>query len=307
MELKLKKERIYFVDTARGIYLYWMIIVHSLTQASIPRGHPLWLLQPGGWTTICFIMLSGFSVAFFFLDHPQNTASKNRILRRANEIAIIAYLSNLFFNSMRLVVESNFTLGNVFKIATFQYKWGISGILIPIALILYAAPLLIKLAYKISPWLLLTIAIIINAVVEITILYIPESIQENFFYQTCFADKAPYFDFPLIVFACLGMFSFSIGVLYKRGLLTQKVWLTYITPIGLIIYTLYKLFPHVAMITPDFVLFFIKFLCSVGLAFIISNLKVFLYLRNFLNGNTGYHNDHCDHRTFCFSVSDKRE
>lgn len=279
--MELKKERIHFIDTARGIFLYWMIAVHSLTLSGLPRDSILWLLQPGGWATTSFVMLSGFSAALIFFKNKKGfLASKKRILRRSKEIAIIAYLSNLVFTSLRLIIESSFSIDALIKIATFQYKWGISGALIPIALILWLTPLLIALTYKSSPWTLFSIMFLINTIIEVIPIYSPTVIQENMIFQICFFFDTPYFDFPIIRLTGLAMLSFSLGILFKKEILSQKHWV-YITPICLLIYILYKVSPFVEFIILEFVLHTIKFLISIGIALILCKLPFLLYLRKF--------------------------
>lgn len=287
MQTKLiakNKLRIHFVDTARGIFLYWMIVGHSLHIAGVPREDPLWFLRPGGWATTCFIMLSGLSIALVFFESSRGyIKSRNKLLHRTKEIAIIAYVSNLLFTCLKLILESSFSTEAFIKIALFQYPWGISAVLIPVVFVLLLSPLMMKIASVMSPWLLFTIMVVLNGVVALIILYAPEPLQNNTFFQICFlhTNQNPYEFFPFITFTSLSLFSFSVGVLLKKGLLKQKHWI-YIMPISMVIFIGYKISPLMVTIVPEFIITFIKFFVGLGIAFIICHLKFLSFLQRIL-------------------------
>ncbi len=275
-KLKLKKtisSRISYIDVARGIFLFWMIAVHAMVIANLPDNSPLKLIRPSGWATTCFIMLSGLSIAMVFLSKKRDySAVKRRLLNRAREIAVVAYVSNLAFVSLKLMISGTFTFDLFIRIATFQYPWSISSILLPVTITLLVSPLLIRLATRISSWSLFGLMILLNLSTSAVDMYTPDSVRDTVWFEICYESGNIYGIFPLVRFVLLSFWSFSLGVLLKKGSLTLKSWWV-IMPVCCAAYWFYSSFFEFRAFIPYFVLEANKLLISLGIAFIMCNVQ----------------------------------
>jgi peptidoglycan/LPS O-acetylase OafA/YrhL len=153
--------RIEHIDVARGLLVMWMVVGHALTVARIPPTHPLQLLRPAGWSTICFAMLSGFALAVIYGRRDDALpVVRRRLWHRGTQLLVIAFVSNLVSLLITLWVSGNLSAAGVVSIVTFRVPWTISGILIATGLLVLASPGLLWLrrrfgALKLSLALLL--------------------------------------------------------------------------------------------------------------------------------------------------------
>ena len=86
------------IDICRALLFILMMNTHALTIAGIPKHH--WLLSdcwlPNGWATAAFVVLSGFGVGYIYAGRPADGARDRAIRRRALEIILVMFGSNIF-------------------------------------------------------------------------------------------------------------------------------------------------------------------------------------------------------------------
>lgn len=191
------RKRVYFIDVTRGILIIWMILSHAIGRAEIPSHHIFQLLRPHGWATYGFVMVSGFSIGYLFRwTSGTGNDLQHKLLKRALQIAAIAYFSNLIFISAKLFLGNKLNLEILFKIATFQYPWGYSSILIPTTLLLLIAPWLLKKSSKNSPIALLIASSVIVTIVSFLVTYYSKFYMQSPVFQVLFT-RNHYVVFPI--------------------------------------------------------------------------------------------------------------
>jgi hypothetical protein len=157
--------RIDYIDVARGLFVTWMLIAHSLALARIPPDHWMQGLRPAGWATVCFVMLTGFGLAVVNLSRPSLPEGLGRRLyRRALQLVVIAYVSNLASEAITSAINGTLSLAYLRDVACFNVSWTISGSLIPIAITVALAPSLIYVARRIHPAYLFLSVTVLGAV-----------------------------------------------------------------------------------------------------------------------------------------------
>jgi hypothetical protein len=144
--------RIEFIDIARGLFIVWMIVGHSLSMAGVPLDHPLQWLRPTGWATFCFVLLTGVTIALVYIS-PGRVKSRTRakLWRRAFEIGLIAFLSNSASRMVTASLSGELSVTYVWAVLTFQIPWTISSILIVTTCVLLSAPVLLWFSRTVPP------------------------------------------------------------------------------------------------------------------------------------------------------------
>jgi hypothetical protein len=141
-----------YLDASRGLFVAWMLIAHSLTLAGIPANHWMQHLRPAGWASVCFVMLSGFGLAAVNLGRPtERDGFARRKYRRAFQLVVIAYLSNLASGFIVSAINGTLSAAYLLDVATFRVPWTISGSLIPVAAIVALSPALVAVARRVRP------------------------------------------------------------------------------------------------------------------------------------------------------------
>ncbi len=144
-----RTERIPYIDMARGLFLILMASTHAMTLAGIQSASFLarWGL-PRGWATTGLIMLCGFMVATFARQMEERSRIRQRVVRRAKELLVVMLASNAIMMAIRQLVthetEPLFSL-EWWSGVLVGSEWSISGILLPIGLLLLVCPVLVAL------------------------------------------------------------------------------------------------------------------------------------------------------------------
>ena len=145
------------IDICRALLFILMMNTHALTIAGIPKHH--WLLTdfwlPNGWATAAFVVLSGFGVGYIYSARKADAARDQAVRRRAREIILVMFGSNVFFAALRQAAggaaDAITTPGWWIGFLTLDTPWTISGVLMPTALVLLAFPYLFHWIKR-SPW-----------------------------------------------------------------------------------------------------------------------------------------------------------
>ncbi len=139
--LASKNNRLAYVDFMRGWMICLVVIAHCFGQSAMQQDSWLWNLNPTGWATKVFVMLTGFSALVILrADRKENA---NRIYRRALQVALIALISN-----MLSVMLTKVSITAAIDSLLFRLPWTISQFLIPTALILAISPSVARLCHR---------------------------------------------------------------------------------------------------------------------------------------------------------------
>ena len=140
-----KARRIDYVDVSRGLLILLMFVVHAATPCIPAIRDPiqrLWILQIA---TTGFAMMAGYTVGIRY-DATTSVPEPRRLWRRCIELLIVMFWSNcllglgkLYFTQQPdLAMLTSWFLG----LLTFRTEYNISGVLLPIALLLPLLPLI---------------------------------------------------------------------------------------------------------------------------------------------------------------------
>ena len=146
----VSRKRVEFIDITRGLLLLFMVHVHALFLAGVPEFNAsrslLWL--PQGLAHSSFVILSGFAIGHLFFQSSRNLRqSQQKLLRRAKEIFLVMFVSNVLLLGIKHLVQGNLALLGTLDwwigLFTFQTPYSLSAILIPTALLCLLAPLIL--------------------------------------------------------------------------------------------------------------------------------------------------------------------
>lgn len=134
--------RIGYIDLARGLLIVSMIVVHAATpcEPEIRKiVQQLWVL---GIATTGFTMLAGYTAGVRYTLGVVSEASKMH--RRALELLVVMFYTNLSMTLVKLYlsgeVESVVTWPWFIGLFSFQTPYNISGVLLPISIVLLLCP-----------------------------------------------------------------------------------------------------------------------------------------------------------------------
>jgi hypothetical protein len=207
-------KRISAIDTTRGILFVLMTSTHALTLANVADvsifRSAYWL--PGGWATTSFIMLSGYTIAFAYPWQNRDYRSiRKRLYRRAKEILLVMFFSNIVMLSMSyamagnlsVLAQSNWWVG----LFTLQTEYSISAILLPTAVLLFIAADLALICEKIKIIPFAAIALVM--VIMVTIISRDKLLPMSHLTDIMLYGGVGGFSiFPLLA---LGVFGLSLG------------------------------------------------------------------------------------------------
>jgi len=212
-----QNNRVTFIDAARGLFIFWMLAAHTLTLADVPADHFLQVLRPAGWSTLNFIMLTGFSLAIFYSTSSSlKQGTQGKLLRRALQVGVIALVSNFFFVILRYIAGGNLDASALFQILSLQTPWTISAVLLPTAIVLCASPFLLRTLFRIGPLPFFSLATVLVLLLECTVQYHVSSFRDVSWFSACFETDNAYFGgFPVIKMATFAIWSFGLGSLIR--------------------------------------------------------------------------------------------
>ena len=144
-EFVLKARRIDYVDVSRGLLVLLMFVVHAATPCIPAIRDPiqrLWILEIA---TTGFAMMAGYTVGIRY-DATTSLPQPRRLWKRCSELLIVMFWSNCLLGVGKLYVTQQpdaTTLTSWFLgLLTFRTEYNISGVLLPIALLLPLLPLI---------------------------------------------------------------------------------------------------------------------------------------------------------------------
>jgi hypothetical protein len=145
-----KTERLQFLDTTRGILLVLMASSHAVGIAAVSRNNffaSSWWL-PRGWAAGAFVILSGFTAATVLPWENDPARATSRARDRVRQLLLVMFFSNIFFLIFKLIVQNQAERLMDWKwwvgLVTLKTEYSISGVLLPICLLLLVIPMLAK-------------------------------------------------------------------------------------------------------------------------------------------------------------------
>jgi hypothetical protein len=144
-------QRVTLIDVTRGLLVLLMTSAHALALSKVSDDSfwrsAYWL--PHGWATVCFILLSGYTMGFLLPWQGHQAVTRTKLLRGSRDLLVVMFVSNVVFLALRHVAEGTqqvllhwrWWLG----LLTFETPSSISFILLPTGVLLMLAPHLFAL------------------------------------------------------------------------------------------------------------------------------------------------------------------
>jgi hypothetical protein len=204
--------RVPFIDHARGLFLCWMMMSHALTLAAV--GPDAWVqwLRPRGWSTIGFVMLTGFAVGTRYSSGVRRPQAQ--WYARAAWLLAIAVASNVLFQVVQALVAGRLTAAVVAHTLTLTTPWSISAILLAPALTLASVPLLLRLRLVWTTRSLLFAATVLALVFDVAVAGAPRSITPQPWFAPFSLSRdgsQTYFGFPVVAAVVMSVWAFALG------------------------------------------------------------------------------------------------
>ena len=143
--LASKARRIDYVDVSRGLLLLLMFVVHAATPSTPSIRDPiqrLWILDIA---TTGFAMMAGYTVSIRY-DADASLPQPRRLWKRSSELLIVMFWSNCLLGLAKLYFtqqpDAAMLAAWFLGLLTLRTEYNISGVLLPIALLLPLLPLI---------------------------------------------------------------------------------------------------------------------------------------------------------------------
>lgn len=140
-----KARRIDYVDVSRGLLVLLMFVVHAATPCTPSIRDPiqrLWILEIA---TTGFAMMAGYTVGIRY-DVSASLPEPRHLWKRCSELLIVMFWSNCLLGVAKLYVtqqpDTSMLTSWFLGLFTFRTEYNISGVLLPIALLLPLIPLI---------------------------------------------------------------------------------------------------------------------------------------------------------------------
>jgi hypothetical protein len=216
--------RVKVIDGARGLFVSWMIVAHALTLAGIAEDHLLQMLRPRGWATTCFIALTGFSLGVLVEWSPADGRARSwRLRRRALQIGVAAYLSNVLYRAGEAALDGHLSAAYLLRLATFREAWSISAILLPTSLFLAASPALLRATAGLSPVRLFALATGAMCLFDLAQHGVPTAGWVAEVNGWLFRSGGN-FHFPIALYVLYATWSYALGRLVKAAHGSRGTW-----------------------------------------------------------------------------------
>jgi hypothetical protein len=277
-----KQQRIKPIDNTRGMLIIWMIIAHSLTIAGIDPNDPMRYLRPPGWSTTCFIILSGFTVAVALNNHEKRkrSGSASKLLLRALKIGAIAFGSNLLFKIMSAYSSKNISTEYLVRVLTFKEPWSISAFLVPTMFLLLVSPTIIRVANRMRPWHLLTAAVVIGLCFDE---WVGMGNSGSLVQQDLLGALNQGFTWiGVLYFFLYGLWGFAFGNMLKRMQHQKSTWPVIVFSAVLVL-LITRFQGNIQGITGHFLLPPARFVVTLAIVLTISRFGTFLGIERFIN------------------------
>ncbi len=205
------------IDLCRGLLFVLMTNTHALALLGVAGSHFLvsdWWL-PGGWATVVFVVLSGFSVGFVLSDRRDPLPLERALLRRSRQILAVMLVSNTVFALLRDAMAGKLALvatpGWWIGFLTLETDWTISGVLFPTALVVALGVPVYRMVQR-SPWLALPVLLALQlACTLVRVQLKADGATESWWLRFLFLQG--FGGFPVLPFVLNGLLGLWLGVM----------------------------------------------------------------------------------------------
>jgi hypothetical protein len=143
------QQRVSLIDVTRGLLFLLMTNAHALILSKVSVDSFWHSALPHGWATVCFILLSGYTMGFLLPWQGHQAVTRSKLLRISRDILVVMFVSNIVFLALQHVADGSqhallhwrWWLG----LLTFETPYSISAILLPTGVLLMLAPQLFAL------------------------------------------------------------------------------------------------------------------------------------------------------------------
>ncbi len=154
--------RVAEIDQTRGLFVLWMVIAHALFLADVRRSSPLAaLIPPPGTFSDCFVVLSGFTIAWVFAARVlQDGQGARTLYRRGLQVGLVALGSNLASHVFMDASRGALAWASVSDTLLLRREWSLSWILVPTSALLLLSPWLVRVGNALGSLRFLALATI---------------------------------------------------------------------------------------------------------------------------------------------------
>src|SRR5215510_2731908 len=243
------RQRVSLIDVTRGLLFLLMTSAHALVLSKVSADSfwrsAYWL--PHGWATVCFILLSGYTMGFLLPWQGHQDVTRTKLLRCSRNILVVMFVSNVVFLALQhvadgtqhLLLDWRWWLG----LLTFATPYSISAILLPTGVLLLLAAQLFALE-EAHPHLFPGLVVLVMVDVAWRKMQTASGLQPRLLTLLLHGDRL---GMPFLPLLASGAFGTAAGRVSRR-LPTMRVWLAVMGVTGFILLQmLHSLYPQSAV------------------------------------------------------------
>jgi hypothetical protein len=243
------QQRVSLIDVTRGLLFLLMTNTHALISSKVSVDsfwHSAYWL-PHGWATVCFILLSGYTMGFLLPWQDHQAVTRTKLLRCSRDILVVMFVSNVVFLALHHVADGNQHVLLHWRwwwgLLTFETPYSLSAILLPTGVLLLLAPHLFALE-EAHPRLFPVLVVLVTLGVAWGQVQTDSRPQPRLLEILLHGERL---GVPVLLMLAYGCFGIAAGRCSRR-LPTMRVWLAVMGVIGFILLqTLHSLYPRSAV------------------------------------------------------------
>jgi hypothetical protein len=242
------QQRVSLIDVTRGLLFLLMTNTHALLLSKVSLDsfwHSAYWL-PHGWSTVCFILLSGYTMGFLLPWQGHQAVTRAKLLRSSRDILVVMFVSNVVFLALHHVSDGSQQALLHWRwwwgLLTFETPYSLSAILLPTGVLLLLAPQLFALE-EAHPRLFLVLVVLVTVGVAWGQMQTASHPQPRLLELLLHGERL---GVPVLLMLAYGSFGIAVGRCSRR-LPTMRVWLAIISVAGFILLQiLHILYPQSA-------------------------------------------------------------
>ena len=244
-----RQQRVSLIDVTRGLLFLLMTNTHALISSKVSVDsfwHSAYWL-PHGWATVCFILLSGYTMGFLLPWQGHQAVTRTKLLRCSRDILVVMFVSNVVFLALHHVADGNQHVLLHWRwwwgLLTFETPYSLSAILLPTGVLLLLAPHLFALE-EAHPRLFPVLVVLVTIGVAWGQVQTASRPQPRLLEILLHGERL---GVPVLLMLAYGCFGIAAGRCSRR-LPTMRVWLAVMGVTGFILLQmLHSLYPRSAV------------------------------------------------------------
>jgi hypothetical protein len=244
-----RQQRVSLIDVTRGLLFLLMTNTHALISSKVSVDsfwHSAYWL-PHGWATVCFILLSGYTMGFLLPWQGHQAVTRAKLLRCSRDILVVMFVSNVVFLALHHVADGNQHVLLHWRwwwgLLTFETPYSLSAILLPTGVLLLLAPHLFALE-EAHPRLFPVLVVLVTIGVAWGQAQTASRPQPRLLELLLHGERL---GVPVLLMLAYGCFGIAAGRCSRR-LPTMRVWLAVMGVTGFILLQmLHSLYPRSAV------------------------------------------------------------